>query len=102
ADLAVDDVAADQDLAGLDLERVQVDVPAAQARSVAVAGGDAVGADEDAATLAGGDETQHTWSDARAARDHDDVVEPADRRAACIAPRQAHDRERVDELACHA
>ena len=36
ADPPVDDVASDQDLAGLGLERVEVDVPAAQAGAVTV------------------------------------------------------------------
>ena len=37
----------------------------------------------------------------RATGDDDDVVEPADGRAAGVEQRQAHDSERVDQLACH-
>ena len=55
ADLAIDD-GADEHLAGVRLERVEVDVPAAQPRPVAVERGQPVGVDEDAAALHFGDE----------------------------------------------
>ena len=101
ADLAIDDVAPDQHLAGLWLERVEVDVPAAQAGAVAVDPRQAGGVDEDPPALTGGDEAEHTWSDTGATRNDDDVVEATDGRTTCIEQRQAHDSERVDQLACH-
>ena len=63
---------------------------------------EAVGVDEDPPALAGGDEAEHARGDAGAAGNDDDVVEPADGRAAGVEQRQAHDPERVDQLACHA
>ena len=59
------------------------------------------GVDEDPPALAGGDESEYTRGDARAAGDDDDVVEPADGRTTGVEQRQAHDSERVDQLACH-
>ena len=56
ADAAVEQVGADEDLTGLGLERVEVDVPALQAGAVARQFGDAVGVDEDSPPLAFGDE----------------------------------------------
>ena len=101
ADAPIDDVAPDEHLARLRLERVEVDVPAAQANAVAVDPGEPAGVDEDAAALAGGDETEHSRRHTGAAGDDDDVVEPTDRRTAGIEQRQAHDSERVDQIACH-
>ena len=94
-------VAADEDLAGPGLERVEVDVPAAQAGTVAVEAADAGGVDEDAPALAGGDEAEDAGRAAVRAGDDDDVVEPADGVAAGVEQGQAHHPERVDEVACH-
>ena len=52
ADARVDEVAADEDLAAVRLERLEVDVPAAQPGAVAVQGAEPVGVDEDLAPLA--------------------------------------------------
>ncbi len=101
ADLAIDDVASDQHLTGLGLERIEVDVPAAQARAVAVDPGEAIGVDEDPSALTGGDESEHSWGDAGAAGNDDDVVEAADGCTTGVEQRQAHDSKRVDQLACH-
>ena len=78
-DAPVDEVAPDEDLAGAGLERVEVDVPAAQAGTLGVEGGDAAGVDEDPAPLAGGDEPEHTGDSASCGGDEHDVVEPPDR-----------------------
>ncbi len=102
ADLLVDDVAADQQLARARLERVEVDVPTAQAGAFAVERGDAGAVDEDAPTLAGGDEPEHPWCATAMAGNDDDVVEPADGGTARVEQRQAHDAKCVDQLPCHA
>ena len=108
ADLAVDQLGADQHLAGPWLEGVEVDVPAAQPGAVAVEAGDPVGVDEDPAPLAAGDEPDDAWRDrldvrrARPARDHHDVFEPADLGAARIEQREPHHPECVDQLTGHA
>ena len=102
ADPLVDDVAPDEDLAGPRLERVEVDVPAAQAQPVALQVGEAVGVDEDPPPLALGDEADDPRRLARRGRDGDDVLDAADRRAPCVKQRQPHDAERLDQLAGHA
>ena len=101
ADLAVDHVLADEELAGHRLERVEVEVPAAQAGAVAAELGDAVGVDEDPSSLAPGDEADDARRFARSTRDSDEVVHPADLRAARVEQGQAHHPERVDEFASH-
>ncbi len=102
ADLAVDDVGADQHLARLRLERVEVDVPAAQPGAVAGELGDPVGVDEDPAALALGDESDDARQRARPTGHGDDVLDPADRRPTGVEQRQAHHPERVDQVASHA
>ena len=94
ADLAVDQVGADQHLAGARLERVEVDVPAAQARAVAVELGDPVGVDEDPPPLAAGDEPDDAAGSAalvatHAARDDDEVFDRADLGATGVEQRAA-------------
>ena len=101
ADLAVDHVLADEELAGHRLERVEVEVPAAQPGAVAAELGDAVGVDEDPSSLAPGDEADDAWRFARSTRDGDEVVHPADLGAARVEQGQAHHPERVDEFASH-
>ena len=108
ADLAVDQLGTDQHLAGPRLERVEVDVPAAQPGAVAVEVGDSVGVDEDPAALAVGDEADDAWCDrltfvaARPARNHHDVFESSDLSAAGIEEREPHHPECVDQLTGHA
>ena len=84
ADLAVDQMLADQHLARAGLERVEVDVPAPQTSAIAVERGDPVGIDEDAAALTARHESDDAGRDGRVAalagtaRDDDDVVEATD------------------------
>ena len=92
----------DQLLARASLERVQVDVPAAQPNPVVVDAGDAGRVDEDPPALAAGDEPDDPWRSAGAARDDDDVDDLADLGAAGVEQGQAHHPECVDHLACHA
>ena len=80
AHATVDEVTADEDLPGLRLERIEVDVPAAQPCAVAVEGADAPGVHEDPAALAHGDEAQYSRRAARLAGDDHDVLEPTDGR----------------------
>ena len=103
ADLAVDDVAADQHLARLRLERVEVDVPAAQPGAVAGEAGDPVGVDEDPAALALGDEPDDAAGASRPGR-------PGTATMSWIRPIVAppasssgkpHHPEGVDEIAGH-
>ena len=68
ADLAVDHVGADEHLARPRLERVEVDVPAAQPGAVAAELGDPVGVDEDPPPLALGDEADDARRLARGGR----------------------------------
>ena len=102
ADSPVDHLAADQHLTRPWLERVQIDVPAAQPRSLAVERADAVGVDEDAPPLARRDEPDDLGQRAPALpRNDDDVLEPADRAPASVEQWQAHHPECVDQIACH-
>lgn len=94
--------ATDQHFARLGLERVEVDVPAAQAGAVAVDPCQPVRIDEDPPPLAGGDESEHTWGDTGATGNDHDVVESADGRTTGVEQRQAHDSKCVDQVACHA
>ena len=98
----VDDVLADQHFAGPGLERVEVDVPAAQPGAVAVDLGDPMGVDEDAPTLAVGDEPDDAWRGAGPTGNGDDVGDPADGGAAGVQQRQPHHAECVDEVTGHA
>ena len=82
-------------------ERVEVDVPAAQARPVTGEGGQPVGVDEDAPALHLGDEPDDPRQATVGAGHGDDVVNPSDRRAAGVEQRQPHHAERVDELPGH-
>ena len=78
ADFLVEHVAPDEQLARLGLERVEIDVPAAQARAVAVDRAEPGAVDEDAPALAGGDVSDDTWRGA-GARGHDhDVFDATD------------------------
>ncbi len=101
-DLLIDDLVADQRLAGAWLERVEVDVPAPEPDAVAVEFGDPRRVDEDPAMLTGGDEPGDTRRLADSAGHDDDVLDLADLGAAGVEQRQAHHPERVDQLACHA
>ena len=107
ADLAVDQFATDQDFTGAGLERVEIDVPAAQPCPVAVEVGDAVGAHEDPAPLTVGDEARPPRGDrglaalAGSTRDDHDVFDPADVGAAGIEQRQPHHPERIDQVSGH-
>ena len=65
--LLVDDVGAQQALAFLGLERVEVDVPTAQAGARIVEGRHTVGVHEDAAALAAGNKAQHPRGGGRTA-----------------------------------
>ena len=65
---AVDQLGRDQRLAGAALERVQVEVPAAQPDAVVVEPGHARRVDEDLAALAGGDEADDPRARCRAGR----------------------------------
>ena len=101
ADLAVEDVLADQQLAGRLLERMQVEVPAAQPRAVAV----------DVAMRAALTKMRRRWLVATkpthpwcrtGVRGHDhDVLDATDRRPAGVEQRQPHHPKRVDEIASH-
>ena len=102
ADLAVDHVLADEELPGHRLERVEVEVPAAQAGTVALEVGDAVGVDEDPSSLTLGDEPHDAWGFARPAGHGDQVMHPTDLCASRVEQGQAHHAERVDEFASHA
>ena len=99
---AVDDFGRDQLLAGPALERVQVDVPAAQPDAVVVDAGDARRVDEDPPALAAGDEPDDPWRSAGSARHDHDVDDLADLGATGVEQGQAHHPECVDHLACHA
>ena len=98
---AVDQVATDEQLTAAHLERVEVDVPAAQAGTLAVERPDAADVDEDPPALAEGDEAEHSRGGALLGRHDDDVLEPADGRSAGVEQWQAHHPERVDEIAGH-
>src|SRR5690606_19782125 len=100
-ELPVDQLGADQGLAGPRLERVEVEVPAAQPHTLAVELGDATGADEDPAPLAGRDEADHAWRPPGAAGDDDDVLDLADLGPARVEQGQPHHPEGVDQLPCH-
>ena len=81
-------------------ERIEIDVVALQAHAGVVERCHASRRDEDAATLAAGDETQHARSLAATAGHDDGVVDFADGRATRIKQRQPHDAVRVDEVRC--
>ena len=100
ADLAIED-GADEHLARVRLERVEVDVPAAQAGPVAGERRQPVGVDEDAAALHLGDEPDDPRQATVGAGHGDDVVDSSDRRAAGIEQRQPHHAEGVDQLPGH-
>ena len=102
ADVAVDQLGRDQRLAGAALERVQVEVPAAQPDAVVVEPGDTGGVDEDLAALAGGDEPDDAGRRARPAGHEHDVGDLADLGSAGVEQRQTHHPECVDDVACHA
>ena len=89
ADALVDDVGAEQHLAGVAVEGVEVEVPAAQADAVVAELGDAVGVDEDAPPLALGDEAGDPRRGTRQRRHGDDVLDAPDGRAAGVEQRQA-------------
>ena len=99
---AVDDLGRDQLLARAALERVQVDVPAAQPHTVVVDAGDACRVDEDPAALAAGDEPDDPGRGAGTAGHDHDVDDLADLGAAGVEQGQAYHPECVDHLACHA
>ena len=78
AELAVDHRLTDEDLAGTRLERVEVDVPAAQPEAVAAQLGQPAGVDEDAPALALGDEADHAGRLTGTPGDGHDVLDPPD------------------------
>ena len=86
---------------GRALERVQIDVPAAQADAVVVDPGDPRRVDEDPPALAAGDETDDPGRGAGATGHDDDVDDLADLGPAGVEQWQAHHPECVDHLACH-
>ena len=102
AESLVDQVPADQDLAGLGLERVDVQVPGAQPGAVAVELGDAVGVDEDPAPLDGRHEPDDLGRLAARRRQEHDVFDLADGGTVGREQGQAHHPERVHEVAGHA
>ncbi len=102
ADAAVDHRLPDEHLTGSRLERVEIDVPAAQAQPVAAQLGQPVGVDEDAPALALGDEADDSRRLTRTPGDGDDVLDPADLGAGRVEQRQPHDSKGVDQLAGHA
>ena len=101
ADVLVDQLGTDQHLARAWLERVEVDVPAPQARAVTVELGDASRVDEDPAALARRHEAEDPRRVAGATWHDDKILDLADRSATGVEQRQAHHPERVDQLACH-
>ena len=108
ADVPVDQLGADQHLARPGLERVEVDVPAAQPGAVAVELGDTVRVHEDPPPLAAGDESDDARRNRRfralagATGDGDDVLDSPDRCSTCVEQRQPHHPECVDQLTGHA
>ena len=100
-DPLVDDLGAEQHLAGVAVEGVEVEVPAAQPDAVVAELGDAVGVDEDAPALALGDEPGDPRRGPGERRHGDDVLDAPDGRAGGVEQRQAHDAERPDQLAGH-
>jgi hypothetical protein len=100
AESAVDQVFADQHLAALGLEGVDIDVPRPHARPVVVEI-DAADIDENPPSLTGRDKTDHSRRVTAASGHHDDVLQPTDGGTVGIQQRQAHDAKRVYEVAGH-
>ncbi len=70
-------------------------------RALAVERRDAMGVDEDAASLAARDEAQDPRGIVTVGRGEHDVFDASDRRAVSVLQRQASHAERVDEVARH-
>ncbi|CAB4803507.1 unannotated protein [freshwater metagenome] len=102
ADLFVEHVFAHQQLAGLGLERVKIDVPTAQTRAFAIDGAEPRSVDKNATALTGCYVSDHAWSGAGARRNNHDVFDTTDCRPARVEQRQPHHPKRIYEIASHA